>query len=81
MKQDRFEAMVARDYQMNRVYDCNEVWHTATVRLLRREHAAIMRAVRRLKVNQEWEPMQKVGFAIAVEHILALLAKRKGRKE
>lgn len=47
MKGDRFEKMVERNYDMNRVMDHDGVWKRETAKLLRKEHAAVKRMVKK----------------------------------
>lgn len=42
---DRFEKMVERNYELNRVMDHDGVWKRETADLLRKEHAAVRRMV------------------------------------
>lgn len=47
---------------------------------LHREHAAIVRAVKRLQKEEHVEGASVVGYRVALRQVLTLLAGRKGRK-
>ena len=72
MKGDRFEQMVERNYELNRVMDHNGVWKMETATLLRNEHAAVRRMVVRVRGDSSDE-----GHVSACDDILAALDRRK----
>lgn len=71
MSRDRVEAMVAKRMPAE--------WHRETVHLLRREQAALVRAVKRLGYF-EASTSRGEGYIAAINDVLALLAGRKGKK-
>lgn len=77
-KVDRFEARVAR-HMRHDDWDIPVVNMTDAVQLLRREHAAIVRAVRRLDAEELSNMCDdfRAGQHNAFMKILALLAARK----
>lgn len=72
-KMDRFEAMVARSMP--------DEWQQETLRLLRRERAALVRAAKRLRCIECKQTFLTEQCLIRKLDVLALLAQRKGKKQ
>lgn len=82
MSRDRFEAIVEKIASDGWSGDAWAVGADQVVTLLRREHAAIVRAVKRLQVTKGYskDSLCQPAYQLACDDVLALLATRKGRK-